>query len=117
MNRYSSLGCVSGIMNPKNQWPQSFCADRLKVLADTTRLAVLEILMEGPRHVGELNAFLELEQSLLSHHLKVLRKERLVEAIRDGKAVLYRLAPGVGSSSGKVINLGGCLLSFESKQS
>lgn len=102
-------------MNPKRQLPQSFCADRLKILADTTRLAVLEILMEGPRHVGELNAFLDLEQSLLSHHLRVLRKEGFVEATRDGKAVLYRLAPGVWSSSEQSINLGCCLVSFAPK--
>lgn len=104
-------------MNPKSPLPQSFCASRLKVLADNTRLAVLEILMEGPRHVGELNAFLGLEQSLLSHHLKVLRKEGFVDATRDGKSVLYRLAPGIGGSSGQAIDLGCCLLSFASKPS
>lgn len=85
---------------------------RLKVLADQTRWAVLEILMEGPRHVGELNAELGLEQSLLSHHLKVLRDEGLVIATRDGKAMLYALAPGVQSDSTKVLNLGCCSLAF-----
>jgi ArsR family transcriptional regulator len=102
-------------MKQERQLPQTFCASRLKVLADTTRLAVLEILMDGPRHVGELNAFLGLEQSLLSHHLKVLRKEGFVEATREGKAVLYRLAPEIRSSSERTINLGCCLLSFEAK--
>ena len=56
-------------MSQKSDLPQSFCVRKLKVLADTTRLAVLEILMEGPKHVGELNAVLGVEQSLLSHHL------------------------------------------------
>lgn len=68
--------------------------------------------MEGPRHVGELNAELGLEQSLLSHHLKVLRDEGLVVATRDGKAVLYALAPGVHSDSARVLNLGCCSLAF-----
>ncbi len=103
-------------MNLKHPLPQSFCAHRLKALADTTRLAVLVILMEGPKHVGELNASLGLEQSLLSHHLKVLREEGFVEATRDGKAVLYRLAPEVRVNSGQAINLGCCLLSFNSHQ-
>lgn len=95
---------------------KSFCVRRLKLLADTTRLAVMEILMGGPKHVWELHAALDLDQSLLSHHLKVLREEGLVEATRDGKAMLYRLASGVeGSSSGKGINLGCCLLSFDEK--
>lgn len=100
-------------MNRKSELPQSFCVRKLKVLAVTTRLAILQILMEGPKHVGELNAVLGVEQSLLSHHLKVLRKEGFVEATRDGKAVLYSLAPAVcRANNGKAIDLGCCLLSF-----
>ena len=101
-------------MNLTNVSSQNFCARKLKVLADTTRLAVLQLLMEEPKHVGELNAVLGLEQSLLSHHLKILRKEGFVTATRDGKAVLYCLAPDVqGVNAGKVISLGCCLLSFD----
>lgn len=69
--------------------------------------------MEGPKHVGELNAVVGVEQSLLSHHLKILREEGFVEATRDGKAVLYTLTPEVQrATSGRAINLGCCLLSF-----
>ena len=99
-------------MSLKPSFPQSSCADRLRILADASRLAVLELLMSGPKYVWELNADLNLEQSLLSHHLKVLRKEGFVESARDGKAVLYRMAPGVQSSPNKAINLGCCLLLF-----
>jgi DNA-binding transcriptional ArsR family regulator len=54
-----------------------------------------------------------LEQSLLSHHLKVLRKEGFVEAMRDGKAVLYSLTPEVQrANAGRAIDLGCCLLCF-----
>ena len=92
----------------------SSCAAKLKVLADPTRLAVLEALMEGPKHVGALQQLLKVEQTLLSHHLQTLRESGLVEAERDGKAVLYRLAPGVAArTSGAAIDLGCCLLSFE----
>lgn len=90
----------------------SFCADKLKTLADSTRLAVLELLMSGPKHVGEMNAVLGLEQSLLSHHLKVLRDKGFVIARRDGKAVQYYLAPTVGNT-GRAIDLGCCLLSLD----
>src|ERR671932_569638 len=100
-------------MSQKSELPQSFCVSKLKVLADTTRLAVLEILMEGPKHVGEMNTVLGVEQSRLSHHLKVLRDEGFVEATRDGKAVLYSLAPAVQrKNAGRAIDLGCCLLSF-----
>ncbi len=93
---------------------EASCAELLKVLADETRLAVMQQLLDGPQHVGEINAELGLEQSLLSHHLKVLREAGLVESERDGKAVLYRMAPHVeGARKGRAINLGCCLLSFE----
>jgi DNA-binding transcriptional ArsR family regulator len=92
----------------------STCAGRLKVLSDTTRLAVLELLMKGPKHVGAIGKKLKIGQSLLSHHLQVLRKAGLVEGKRDGKAVLYRLSSNVeGAKAGRAIDLGCCLLSFE----
>ncbi|BAZ43268.1 ArsR family transcriptional regulator [Chondrocystis sp. NIES-4102] len=90
------------------------CADKLKALADSTRLSVLQILMQEPKHVVEINAVLGLEQSLLSHHLKVLREAGLVEATRDGKAVLYQFVSTTRQKNiGRAIDLGCCLLSFE----
>ena len=90
------------------------CASLLKVLADETRLAVVRQLIDGPKHVGEINESLGLEQSLLSHHLRILRESGLVNSERDGKAVLYSLAPEFqGSTKGEAINLGCCLISFD----
>ncbi|NEP12936.1 MAG: winged helix-turn-helix transcriptional regulator [Symploca sp. SIO2C1] len=101
-------------MNSNSTFSQTLCVRKLKVLADTTRLSVLEILMEGPKHVGELNAVLGIEQSLLSHHLKVLREEGFVKATRDGKAVLYCCAPNIQQrNGGRAIDLGCCLLCFD----
>lgn len=91
------------------------CADLLKVLSDQTRLDVIRQLMDGPKHVNQINVALNnVEQSLLSHHLKILRESGLVESERDGKAVLYRLSRKVeGRRQGKAINLGCCKLSFD----
>ncbi len=91
----------------------TLCVAKLKALADSTRLSVLEALMNGPKHVSELMQPLGIEQSLLSHHLKVLRNVGLVDAVRDGKSVLYQLTPEVeGWDTGKTIDLGCCKLSF-----
>lgn len=99
-------------MNPQDE--ARSCAAILRALAEETRLAVLRELMYGPRRVGELNARLSLDQSLLSHHLKVLREAGLVVSRRQGKSVLYQLAPGVAEASeGQAINLGCCSLTFE----
>ena len=90
------------------------CANKLKVLSDSTRLAVLESLMSGPQNVGELMEQLQVEQSLLSHHLAILRNHELVEAHRDGKTMIYQLPESVTDSTiGKAINLGCCKISFD----
>lgn len=90
------------------------CASVLKVLADETRLAVVEQLLSGPKHVAQINEPLGIEQSLLSHHLKVLREAGLVKTERDGKHVRYSLIPSIqGRRSGRAIHLGCCLISFD----
>ncbi len=89
------------------------CVRRLRALGDPTRLQVVELLMEGGATVGELNASLGLEPSLLSHHLRVLRVEGLVVAQRRGKSVLYALAPELlERPSDRSINLGCCVMDF-----
>jgi DNA-binding transcriptional ArsR family regulator len=101
-------------MTPHQRLDEDFCVQRLKILADRRRLSILELLMEGPKHVSELNAHLKIEQSLLSHHLKILRQEGFVKSSRDGKSVLYQLAQSYQSPSDrKVLNLGCCSLSFD----
>lgn len=93
---------------------ETSCAERLKALADETRLSVVRQLMAGPKRVSEINAELQVEQTLLSHHLKVLREMGLVVAEREGKSMLYRLAPNVGSAKLRSgIDLGCCVLSFD----
>jgi ArsR family transcriptional regulator len=95
----------------------SSCAKRLRVLADETRLAVMRELLRRPCNVGELNEAVRVEQSLLSHHLRVLRDAGLVESEREGKAVRYRIAPGVESAAaGQGIDLGCCRLTFSARR-
>ncbi len=92
----------------------SGCATKLAVLADPTRLAVLELLMKGPRNVAGINGDLGIAPNLLSHHLRVLREARLVIARRVGKGVRYSLAEGVSAGKpGKSIDLGCCALTFK----
>lgn len=92
----------------------TFCVSKLKVLADPTRLSVLRMLMDGPKNVSDLMTALDVEQSLLSHHLRALRNAELVIVERSGKTMLYELAAGVkGSSAAQTIDLGCCRLAFE----
>lgn len=89
------------------------CASILKVLADETRLAVVEALLDGPKTVAEINATLDVEPTLLSHHLRALREAGLVTRERQGRHASYALASAlVERRKGRAIDLGCCTLSF-----
>jgi ArsR family transcriptional regulator len=55
------------------------------------RVRILELLREGERNVGDLQAALALDSSGTSQHLAALRKQGLVESRRDGTSVYYRV--------------------------
>ena len=79
------------------------------MVADPTRLAIMRALLRGPQTVAELNAPLQLEQTLFSHHLRALRAAGFVVAEREGRSVRYALAPGVKIRDG-AIDFGCCAL-------
>jgi ArsR family transcriptional regulator len=61
-------------------------------LADPKRVLLLYILSKGSHCVSELVEALQVPQSTVSRHLRVLRERRLVETERQGTAVYYTLA-------------------------
>jgi ArsR family transcriptional regulator len=65
----------------------------LKVLADPMRLRVIEALGGGERCVCDLTADLQVGQSRLSFHLKVMRQAGLVQQRQEGRWMYYRLDP------------------------
>jgi DNA-binding transcriptional ArsR family regulator len=89
------------------------CADRLKALADPDRLRIVQVLRAGPRNVSELTAELNAEIANVSHHLQILKRERIVETEKQGRFVVYRLHPEVFEatrSSTDCLDLGCCRL-------
>jgi ArsR family transcriptional regulator len=58
-------------------------------LSDETRLSILELLQNGERCVCELTDALDVAQSRLSFHLKVLRDAGLVSDRREGRWIYY----------------------------
>ena len=63
-----------------------------KVFGDSTRIKILYDLFEGEKNVTEICQDLEMNQSAISHQLKILRTARLVSGKRVGKSILYSLA-------------------------
>lgn len=67
-------------------------ANLFKALSDPTRLRILACLRDGERCVHELVEALEVEQSALSHQLRLLRDRGLAVGTKQGRHVYYRLA-------------------------
>jgi DNA-binding transcriptional ArsR family regulator len=65
----------------------------LTALADPTRLAVFELLAEGPTAVGDLARRLPVSRPAVSQHLKVLKDAGLVTDRSAGTRRLYQLDP------------------------
>ncbi len=61
-----------------------------RVLGHAARIRILELLRDGERSVGALQAELGLDSGGTSQHLAALRRAGLVESRRDGTTVLYR---------------------------
>ncbi len=66
-------------------------ANSFKLLADGTRLGILDMIAGGPKNVGDLCTRIGQSQPAVSHHLSLMRHGRLVEATRDGKNNIYSL--------------------------
>ncbi|AYW45335.1 metalloregulator ArsR/SmtB family transcription factor [Tetragenococcus koreensis] len=60
-----------------------------KVLSDVTRLKIVLAIKEGEKNVTAIAQEVDMEQSAVSHQLKLLRDNRVVKTKRQGKAILY----------------------------
>lgn len=61
----------------------------LRVLAHPQRLRIVELLADGPKHVGELAQRLELAQNAVSQHLNFMKAHGILESKREGRSVSY----------------------------
>ena len=61
----------------------------LRALADGNRRAILGVVRDGPRAVGEIASETAMSQQAVSHHLRVLRGAGLVSETRDGTRHLF----------------------------
>ena len=62
-----------------------------QVLAEPTRLEILQQLREAPSSVGDLVAALQAKQANVSKQLGVLHDAGLVQRRRDGSQVFYSI--------------------------
>ena len=66
--------------------------DLFKLFGDTTRIKILYSLFESELCVCAIANLLKMEQSAISHQLKILKDAKLVASRREGKSNIYYLA-------------------------
>ncbi|HVO54888.1 MAG TPA: metalloregulator ArsR/SmtB family transcription factor [Solirubrobacterales bacterium] len=62
-------------------------------VAEPARRSILDLLVGGPRSVGEIVAATGMSQPNASRHLRILREAALVESRPEGQRRLYELRP------------------------
>ena len=97
MNTYSYIHSFKGVLHMEinNEMPEIEVlfdlADLFKVFGDSTRLRIMFTLSDGEMSVLKIAEALNMEQSTISHQLRVLRQNKLVRVRREGKQIYYSL--------------------------
>lgn len=78
-------------------------ASQFHALSDETRVRIVDLLRTGEHCVCELTEALDLSQSLLSFHLRVLKDAGLVRDRREGRWAYYALSVEVIETVGSFI--------------
>lgn len=64
-------------------------ADLFRLMGDASRLRIILTCLREPISVSDIADRLELSQSLVSHHLRLLRAARVVRPERRGRQIFY----------------------------
>ena len=64
-----------------------------EIIAEPNRRAILGLLVSSRQSVGEIERRLQMPQTTVSKHLRVLRDAGIVESTVDAQRRLYRLKP------------------------
>ena len=104
-----SRGYSIEAMKKDASWPSEHCADRLRALADADRLRIVQLLRGGSKNVSQITAILEMTIAMVSHHLQILKRAKIVAIQKSGRFVVYRLHPDAFAES-DCLDLGCCKL-------
>lgn len=64
----------------------------LKIIADSTRLGIICILVEEELCVKDISEKLNKSQSSISHQLRILRTANVLKTTKSGKNVIYKIS-------------------------
>lgn len=86
----------------EEEWIEA--AERLKALAHPVRLYIISLLKAYKEmNVTDIQEALQIEQSIVSHHLNILKNKNILTCKRDGKNKIYSL------KDKKIFNILSCI--------
>lgn len=74
-----------------SQHEVTILSETFRLLGDASRLKIALYCMDEPKAVTDIAESLDLSQSLVSHHLRLLRGARLVIGKRQSKQIFYEI--------------------------
>lgn len=74
------------------EWQAQGLAGFFKIFGDATRIKILFALLSSELCVGELAEVLNMNQSAISHQLRIIKESGLITSRREGQMVIYSLA-------------------------
>jgi len=97
MNRWRALRLLSmsatGSRSPERAIAERI-AQSMRAIADPTRVQILRLLMDAPdgrRGVTDLAARLDLTQPTVSHHVRIMANDGILQRAQEGRQVWYSL--------------------------
>ncbi|MCH7764366.1 MAG: helix-turn-helix transcriptional regulator [Candidatus Marinimicrobia bacterium] len=81
----------------------------LKTLGHPDRIKIVEFLEDGEKTVGQIHLELDMQQPIVSQHLKVMNDRGIVTHRQEGTRYFYSLANEL------IVNILNCLSEFQEK--
>lgn len=75
-----------------------------RAIADPTRRAIIDLLAEKDRSIGEIAAGFEMTRPAVAKHLAILKDGHLIDVEKRGRERIHRLRPDTLKSAASWIN-------------
>ncbi len=97
VGKVGGVPCCPPVQASLSEREATEMAAQLRALADPTRVQIVTLLADHPGEVCvcDLTSHFHLDQSTISHHLRLLRGVGLIESVKHGVWSYYFLRPGV----------------------
>lgn len=67
-------------------------AELYKIFGDSTRIKIINILIDNELCVNQISEKTNVSQSAISHQLRILKGSKLVKYRKEGNSIFYSLA-------------------------